>query len=93
MYKVVNIDEERELIYNVTWLSDRKVTGGHVKNEKQIFFYCTTPVSTNIGRMKTYIEGNLPLISNDPLTMCSMRSRDKLKTKYLLFFKVDGHQT
>ena len=54
MYKVVNIDEERELIYNVTWLSDRKVTGGHVKNEKQFFFYCTTPVSTNIGRMKTY---------------------------------------
>ena len=92
--KEVTYDEEGELIYDVTWLSDHKVTWSHVTNVNRNFFYCTTPVTTKIGRVETYNEGNSPIMSHDPMTTWSHEATRQVKNKkYLLFCKVDGHQT
>ena len=51
------------------------------------------PMATKLGRMVAYLDGLLSIKSHNLWSHGFVRSRDKLKSFYLQYYSVYGHQT
>ena len=51
------------------------------------------PIATKLGKMAIYLDELLRIKSNDPLSNGFIKSRNKLKSLYIDYHSVSGHES